>query len=116
RARPRARGERGDAPANRPLGFTARHDPAHRAKPPSRARRSPEPRARQLHGPEALPALAGRAEGGAAAPEGDLAEGGGAAGAGAAGLAVGDQEVGVAAALAVDHAVVAEGGALAVDG
>src|SRR5215217_9552069 len=66
-------------------------------------------------GPEALPSLAGRAEGRAAPSEEDLAEGSGAAGAGAAGLAVGDEEVGVAAALAVDHAVVAEGGAFAGD-
>src|SRR5215213_2847372 len=65
--------------------------------------------------PNDLPSLTGRAEGGAPAAEDDLAHGGGAAGAGAAGLAVGDQEVGVAAALAIDHAVVAEGGAFAVD-
>src|SRR5512133_4028949 len=66
-------------------------------------------------GPD-LPSLAPRAERRSPSPENDLAQGGGASGAGAAGLAVGDQEVGVAAAFAVDHAVVAEGGALAVDG
>src|SRR5215218_1477699 len=65
--------------------------------------------------PTHLHPLAPRAERRAPPAENDLAHGGGAAGAGAAGLAVGDQEVGVAAALAVDHAVVAEGGAFAVD-
>src|SRR5215211_6557952 len=66
--------------------------------------------------PWGLPALAGGAVGGAAAAEQDLSQGCGAPGAGATGLAVGDQVVGVAAALAVDHAVVAEGGAFAGDG
>src|SRR5215217_8233767 len=74
---------------------------------------TPVPRPERTRG---LPALAGGAVGRAAAAEHDLPQWRGAPGAGATCLAVGDQVVGVAAALAVDHAVVAEGGAFAGDG
>src|SRR5215211_4824953 len=110
----RARRVHGPTPTHRASQV---HGPPPRRSPPCQPnawdptpREPPEPMC-----PTHLHPLAPRAERRAPPAENDLAHGGGAAGAGAAGPAIGDQEVGVAAALAVDHAVVTEGGAFAVD-